>query len=40
MPHEAPEYLASIEEDGPVDEMRAAETPEPNTNDEPMPART
>jgi ATP-binding cassette subfamily B multidrug efflux pump len=27
-------------EDGPVDDMRAAEQPEPNTDDEPMPART
>jgi ATP-binding cassette subfamily B multidrug efflux pump len=26
-------------EEGPVDDMRAAEQPEPNTNDEPMPTR-
>jgi ATP-binding cassette subfamily B multidrug efflux pump len=29
-----------VMEDAPVDEMRAAEQPEPNTNDEPMPARS
>jgi len=27
-------------EDGPVDDMRSAEQPEPNTDDEPMPKRT
>jgi ATP-binding cassette subfamily B multidrug efflux pump len=31
---------APVMEDAPVDEMRAAEQPEPNTNDEPMPARS
>ncbi len=40
LPHEVPEDARPVEEDGPVDEMRAAETPEPNTNDEPIPART
>jgi hypothetical protein len=29
-----------VMEDAPVDEMRAAEQPEPNTNDEPMPTRS
>ena len=30
---------APVLEDGPLDDMRAAEQPEPNVNDEPMPAR-
>ncbi len=40
LPHEVQEDAEVVEEDGPVDDMRAAETPEPNTNDEPIPART
>ena len=40
LPHEVPEDTEAVEEEGPVDEMRTAETPEPNTNDEPIPART
>ncbi|MEP7329275.1 MAG: ABC transporter ATP-binding protein [Betaproteobacteria bacterium] len=40
LPHEVADDDVIIEEEGPVDEMRAAEQPEPNTNDEPMPART
>ena len=31
---------AEVLDDGPVDDMRAEEQPEPNTNDEPMPSRT
>jgi ATP-binding cassette subfamily B multidrug efflux pump len=31
---------APLIDEGPVDDMRAEEQPEPNTNDEPMPART
>ena len=40
LPHDVPEEIAPVLEDGPVDEMRAAEQPEPNTNDEPIPTRT
>ncbi len=45
LPHEVPADEvppgdAPILEDGPVDDMRAAEQPEPNTDDEPMPTRT
>jgi ATP-binding cassette subfamily B multidrug efflux pump len=47
LPHDVPYAVANevaqedspVLEDGPVDDMRAAEQPEPNTNDEPMPTR-
>jgi ATP-binding cassette, subfamily B, multidrug efflux pump len=38
-PNEVPQEDAPVLEEGPVDDMRAAEQPEPNTNDEPMPTR-
>ncbi len=37
---EVPAGDPPVLEDGPVDDMRAAEQPEPNTDDEPMPTRT
>jgi ATP-binding cassette subfamily B multidrug efflux pump len=37
---EVPAGDPPVMEDGPVDDMRAAEQPEPNTDDEPMPRRT
>jgi len=40
LPKDTPPDDAPVMEDAPVDEMRAAEQPEPNTNDEPMPARS
>ncbi len=40
LPHEVPENEELVLEDGPVDDMRAAEQPEPNTDDQPIPART
>jgi ATP-binding cassette subfamily B multidrug efflux pump len=47
LPHDVPYAVANevaqedspVLEDGPIDDMRAAEQPEPNTNDEPMPTR-
>jgi ATP-binding cassette subfamily B multidrug efflux pump len=40
LPHDLPPEDAPLIDDGPVDDMRAAEQPEPSTNDEPMPAQT
>ncbi len=40
LPHDLSPEDEPVIDDGPVDDMRAAEQPEPNTNDEPMPART
>ena len=40
LPKDMPLDEAPVMEEAPVDEMRAAEQPEPNTNDEPMPARS
>jgi hypothetical protein len=34
-----PQEDSPVMEEGPVDDMRAAEQPEPSTNDEPMPTR-
>jgi ATP-binding cassette subfamily B multidrug efflux pump len=39
LPHDVPEEEAAVLEEGPVDDMRAEEQPEPSTNDEPMPTR-
>ena len=39
-PHDLPVEDAPVVDDGPVDDMRAEEQPEPSTNDEPMPTRT
>ncbi len=39
LPPLATEDPPLVVDEGPVDEMRAAEQPEPNTDDEPMPAR-
>jgi ATP-binding cassette subfamily B multidrug efflux pump len=39
LPHDVPEQETVIVEDGPLDEMRAAEQPEPSTNDDPMPVQ-
>ncbi len=39
LPHDVPEEEAVVLEDGPLDDMRAAEQPEPSTNDDPMPVR-
>ena len=39
LPHDLSPEDEPVIDDGPVDDMRAAEQPEPNTNDEPMPAR-
>jgi ATP-binding cassette subfamily B multidrug efflux pump len=39
MPNEVPQEDSLVLEEGPLDDMRAAEQPEPNTNDEPMPTR-
>jgi ATP-binding cassette subfamily B multidrug efflux pump len=40
LPHDLPVDDTEVAEDGPVDDMRAEEQPEPSTNDEPVPART
>jgi ATP-binding cassette subfamily B multidrug efflux pump len=40
LPAEAPPEAMPFVDDGPVDDMRAAEQPEPGTNDEPAPTRT
>ena len=40
LPKEMPEDDSPVIEDAPLDEMRGAEQPEPNTNDEPMPVRS
>ncbi len=40
LPHDLPPDDAPLVDDGPVDEMRAAEQPEPGTLDEPVPTRT
>ena len=40
LPKDMPLEDMPVIEDAPLDEMRAAEQPEPNTNDEPMPARS
>jgi ATP-binding cassette subfamily B multidrug efflux pump len=40
LPREAQTDEPALVEDGPLDDMRAAEQPEPSTNDEPMPAKT
>ncbi len=40
LPKEMPEEDSPVIEDAPLDEMRGAEQPEPNTNDEPMPVRS
>ena len=39
LPHDLPPEDVRVIDDGPVDDMRAAEQPEPSTNDEPMPSR-
>ena len=39
LPHDVPEETPEVLDDGPVDDMRAEEQPEPSTNDEPMPTR-
>ena len=40
LPHDMPhEDAPALEEEGPLDDMRAEEQPEPNVNDEPMPSR-
>ena len=40
MPQGAPEHETLVLEDGPMDEMRAAEQPEPSTDNDPAHART
>src|SRR5258706_9930344 len=40
LPKEMLEEDSPVIEDAPLDEMRGAEQPEPNTNDEPMPVRS
>jgi ATP-binding cassette, subfamily B, multidrug efflux pump len=40
LPDDLPPEEPLAEEDGPMDDMRAEEQPEPSTNDEPLPART
>jgi ATP-binding cassette subfamily B multidrug efflux pump len=40
LPKDLPEEDSLVMEDAPVDEMRGAEQPEPNVNDEPIPARS
>ena len=40
LPKDMPQEDPLVIEDAPLDEMRAAEQPEPNINDEPMPARS
>ena len=40
LPKDMPQEEPLVIEDAPLDEMRAAEQPEPNINDEPMPARS
>ena len=40
LPKDMPEEDQPVMEDAPLDEMRGAEQPEPNINDEPMPARS
>ena len=40
LPHDLPADEPPLVDDGPVDEMRAAEQPEPGTNDAPVPTRT
>jgi len=39
LPHDQRQEDSPVLEDGPLDDMRAAEQPEPSTNDEPMPAK-
>jgi len=39
LPHDLRQEDSPVLEDGPLDDMRAAEQPEPSTNDEPMPAK-
>ena len=39
LPHDVPEEEVEIIDDGPLDEMRAEEQPEPSTNDAPAPSR-
>ena len=39
LPHDVPVEDEPVIDDGPVDDMRAEEQPEPNTNDAPMPTR-
>ena len=40
LPHNIPEEEEALIDDGPVDEMRAEEQPEPSMNDEPLPSVT
>ena len=39
LPHGVPDEEVEIIDDGPLDEMRAEEQPEPSTNDAPAPSR-
>jgi len=39
LPHDIPEDEPEVVDEGPVDDMRAEEQPEPSTNDEPIPLR-
>ena len=40
LPHNIPEEEEALIDDGPVDEMRAEEQPEPSMNDDPLPSVT
>jgi ATP-binding cassette subfamily B multidrug efflux pump len=40
LPHDVPDVEVEVLDDGPVDDMRAEEQPEPNVDSEPMPSRT
>jgi ATP-binding cassette subfamily B multidrug efflux pump len=40
LPHDVPDEEVELIDDGPVDELRAEEQPEPSTNDEPLPSVT
>jgi ATP-binding cassette, subfamily B, multidrug efflux pump len=40
LPHDVPEDEVEVLDNGPIDDMRAEEQPEPSTNDEPIPSRT
>ena len=40
LPKDTPQEDPPVMEEAPLDEMRGAEQPEPNINDEPIPARS
>jgi ATP-binding cassette subfamily B multidrug efflux pump len=40
LPHNIPEEEEALIDDGPVDEMRGEEQPEPSMNDDPLPSVT